>query len=137
MPGWEDIKKRTEERAIESSETQVLETNYYRVEGLRNSISKLEFRLKSGATFAIDYSLMPVLFSPSNDKIIIPTMLNLKITISGNNLGNLKMYLTDSRVKWAKEHSGTKPPIKDDDLFIESIKIEPAAFEEAIEKLID
>ena len=112
-------------------------SKYSSWEHVRNSTSRLEIFNAKGASLAIDYSMIPVIFSPEAERIVIPTMLNIKITIHGINLQDIRRRLNENRVSWLRPHVGSVIPPDDGKEFVEKIEFEKIPFDDAVDKLAD
>ena len=94
------------ENGIAQLQEEVVNSDFFGADNLRNLPACLDFRLSEGKRKALPYSyIMDVNFDGTDGIEIIAT--TKKIRITGRNLELLYDYLVAFRVKYIKMHSGT------------------------------
>lgn len=97
------------------------ETQYYAID-TNQAVKRFKIILRSGETWSIPYSLLPVYRLKDGRQILIITH-DLTITIDGRNLSDIEEYLSKEHITWLKE----SPSGKDNntsEVFISGIQIE-------------
>ncbi|MFY0689079.1 MAG: hypothetical protein JXQ90_18050 [Cyclobacteriaceae bacterium] len=98
---------------------------FYAIASENELVKRFKLFLRSGRTYSVPYSLLPVFILLEGKKLVIKTY-GIHIAIEGRNLAVLEEYLSDELLLWVKESPGGKDDGKSH-VFVSDIYIQGKA----------